>query len=172
KPGKPMLVGKFNDSAYIGLPGYPVSALSIFRTFVAPAIRRAADLPEPETTTVEAQMATDERHEEGRHRLLPVGLVTTGKSESAGADDLLAYPVDKGSGATTSLVEADGIVEMPADVTYLDAGEQVSVELFSPDVRPPSAFGVGEDDPLLSRLLDRLDNPRYLGHGSRVGRRR
>ncbi|EMA48389.1 molybdopterin biosynthesis protein MoeA/LysR substrate binding-domain-containing protein [Halococcus morrhuae DSM 1307] len=165
KPGKPMLVGRLDEAAYVGLPGYPVSALSIFRTFVAPAIRRAAGLPEPETATVEARMSGRERYEGGRRRLVPVGLVTNGDGK------LLAAPVDKGSGATTSLVEADGIVAMPADVNYLDEGERVMVELFSPDVRPPTLFGVGEDDPLFSRLLDRLDRPRYLRQGSRGGQR-
>jgi molybdenum cofactor synthesis domain-containing protein len=164
KPGKPMLIGRLDEAAYIGLPGYPVSALSIFRTFVAPAIRRAAGLAESETATVEGRMSTQERHEEGRRRLMPVGLV-------ADSEGLLVYPVDKGSGATTSLVEADGIVEVPADVNYLDAGEQVTVQLFSPDVRPPTVFGVGEDDPLFSKLLDRLDRPRYLAQGSRGGGR-
>ena len=165
KPGKPMLVGRLDDSAYVGLPGYPVSALSIFRTFVAPAIREAAGLPEPATATVRGRMAVEERAEEARHRLVPVGLVENGAGET------LVYPVDKGSGATTSLVEADGIVEMDAEVAYLDTGEAVTVELFSPDVRPPTLLGVGEDDPLLSRLLDRIDRPRYLGVGSRAGRR-
>lgn len=165
KPGKPMLVGRLDDSAYVGLPGYPVSALSIFRTFVAPAIREAAGLPEPATATVRGRMAVEERAEEARHRLVPVGLVENGAGET------LVYPVDKGSGATTSLVEADGIVEMDAEVAYLDTGEAVTVELFSPDVRPPTLLGVGEDDPLLSRLLDRSDRPRYLGVGSRAGRR-
>ena len=153
--------GSSGGAAYVGLPGYPVSALSIFRTFVAPAIRRAAGLPEPETATIEGRMAARERYEEGRRRLMPVGLVTDG------GDNLFVYPVDKGSGATTSLVEADGIVEIPADVAYLDEGEQAAVQLFSPDLRPPSVFGVGEDDPLFSRLLDRLDRPRYLSLGSR-----
>jgi molybdenum cofactor synthesis domain-containing protein len=181
KPGKPMLVGRLGEAAYVGLPGYPVSALSIFRTFVAPAIRRAAELSEPETAVVEGRMAARERYEEGRRRLMPVGLVTDGVASKTqreggetadGAGDYLVYPVDKGSGATTSLVEADGIVEIPADVNYLDEGEQVTVQLFSPDVRPPTVFGVGEDDPLCSRLLDRLDRPRYLSLGSREGRRR
>ncbi|EMA49225.1 MULTISPECIES: molybdopterin biosynthesis protein [Halococcus] len=185
KPGKPMLVGQLEvsgseqdsdgtedeqsessgRSAYVGLPGYPVSALSIFRTFVAPAIRRTAGLPEPATATVRGRMAVEERAEEGRHRLVPVGLVENGAGET------LVYPVDKGSGATTSLVEADGIVEMDAEVAYLDAGEAVTIELFSPEVRPPTVLGVGEDDPLLSRLLDRIDRPRYLGVGSRAARR-
>ncbi|KAB1198323.1 MULTISPECIES: molybdopterin biosynthesis protein [Haloferax] len=167
KPGKPMLVGTLGEgSAYIGLPGYPVSALTIFRTFVAPAIRDAAGLVEPQTATIEGTMAVHERYAEGRTRLMPVGLVTDGSGE------MLVYPVDKGSGATTSLVEADGVVEVPADVEYIAAGETVSVQLFSPDVRPPELLGVGEDDPALSRLLDRVPSPRYLAVGSREGLRR
>ncbi|PSP77991.1 molybdopterin biosynthesis protein [Halobacteriales archaeon QS_4_69_225] len=184
KPGKPMLVGRLgvseprsdgseddrsdpsDGSAYVGLPGYPVSALTIFRTFVAPAIRAAAGLPEPETATVEGAMAVRERYDEGRLRYMPVGLVGDGDGRT------LVYPVDKGSGATTSLVEADGVVAVPPDVEYLAAGETVEVRLFSPDVRPPALFGAGEDDPALSRLLDRVDRPRYLGVGSRQGLRR
>ncbi|WP_266078127.1 molybdopterin biosynthesis protein [Haladaptatus caseinilyticus] len=166
KPGKPMLVGRFPNSAYVGLPGYPVSALTIFRTFVAPAIRDAAGVPEPTTATIDARMAVEERYGEGRMRLMPTGLVEDEHGR------VLAYPVDKGSGATTSLVEADGVVTVAPDTAYLAEGEPVEVRLFSPDVRPPSVFGVGEDDPALSRLLDRLDSPRYLAFGSREGLRR
>jgi putative molybdopterin biosynthesis protein len=173
KPGKPMLIGRLggdadagHESAYVGLPGYPVSALTIFRTFVAPAIREAAGRPEPATATVTGRMAVRERYGEGRLRLMPVGLVESETGET------LVYPVDKGSGATTSLVEADGVVAVHPDTEYLAEGEEVEVQLFSPEVRPPSVFGVGEDDPLLSRLLDRLDRPRYLPVGSREGLRR
>jgi putative molybdopterin biosynthesis protein len=166
KPGKPMLVGRLEDSAYVGLPGYPVSALTIFRTFVAPAVREAAGLPEPATATVTGRMAVEERYAEGRLRLMPVGLVESGDG------DTLVYPVDKGSGATTSLVEADGIVPVDPDTEYLAVDEAVEVQLFSPDVRPPSVFGVGEDDPALSRFLDGLPSPRYLSLGTREGLRR
>ena len=181
KPGKPMLVGRLDrsgeaspdadprggESAYVGLPGYPVSALTIFRTFVAPAIREAAGRPEPATATVAGRMGVGERYGEGRMRLMPVGLL-----DVADGDSPLVYPVDKGSGATTSLVEADGVVAVDPDTEYLDAGESVSVDLFSPDVRPPTLLGVGEDDPAFNRLLDRLANPRYLAVGSREGLRR
>jgi putative molybdopterin biosynthesis protein len=182
KPGKPMLVGRVGESAYVGLPGYPVSALTIFRTFVAPAIRNAAGVPEPTTATVEARMATEERYGEGRMRMMPVGLTETGRENAetvatdsdseTGENDLLAYVVDKGSGATTSLVEADGVVEVPADTAYVAEGETVEVQLFSPDVRPPTVLGAGEDDPALARLLDALSRPRYLSVGSREGLRR
>ncbi|MFA1612368.1 molybdopterin biosynthesis protein [Halobellus rubicundus] len=166
KPGKPMLIGELGDSAYVGLPGYPVSALTIFRTFVAPAIREAAGLPEPQTATARGRMAVRERYSEGRLRLMPAGLVTDSDGET------LVYPVDKGSGATTSLVEADGVVAVDPDTEYLDQGEEVDVQLFSPDVRAPTLLAVGEDDPALSRILDALERPRFLPVGSREGLRR
>ncbi|MFB6142986.1 MAG: molybdopterin biosynthesis protein [Halorientalis sp.] len=166
KPGKPMLVGRIAGAAYVGLPGYPVSALTIFRTFVAPALREAAGLPPARAATLAGRMAVEERHAEGRHRLVPVGTVEDEHGE------VLVYPVDKGSGATTSLVAADGTVEMPAETAYLAAGEDVTVSLFSPDVRVPELYAVGEDDPALSRLLDRLDRPRYRSVGTREGLRR
>ncbi|MFA9502181.1 molybdopterin biosynthesis protein [Natrinema sp. H-ect1] len=166
KPGKPMLIGRLDDSAYVGLPGYPVSAMMVFRTFVAPAIREAAGVPEPAAATVSGRLARQERYEEGRHRLMPVGLVESGDGET------LVYPVDKGSGATTSLADADGLVEVGPETDYLEKGEPVTVTLFSPDVRPPTLFAVGEDDPTFSRLLDGLENPRYLSVGSRPGLRR
>jgi len=165
KPGKPTIVGRIGGSAYVGLPGYPVSALSIFRTFVAPAIRSAAGLPPADRATATGEMAVEERYEAGRRRLLPVGLVEDGQGNT------LVYPVDKGSGATTSLTEADGVVDVPADTSYLAAGESVTVELFSPEIRPPTLLGVGEDGPALSRVLDRLDRPRYLARGTRPGLR-
>jgi molybdopterin molybdotransferase/putative molybdopterin biosynthesis protein len=166
KPGKPMLVGTIGDSAYVGLPGYPVSALTIFQTFVAPAVRDAAGRDPPQTATVSGTMAVQERYGEGRRRLMPAGLV---EDESG---SLLVYPVDKGSGATTSLVDADGFVDVPPGTDYLAEGEPVDVTLFSPAVRPPTLLGMGEDDPLLSRLLDTVSRPRYLPLGSTEGRRR
>jgi molybdopterin molybdotransferase/putative molybdopterin biosynthesis protein len=166
KPGKPMLVGTIGDSAYVGLPGYPVSALTIFRTFVAPVVRDAAGLPEPRTATIAGEMAVRERYTQGRLRYMPAGLVEDGDGTT------LVYPVDKGSGATTSLVDADGTVAVHPDTDVLAAGERVEVELFSPDVRVPTLLGVGEDDPLFARLLDRLDAPRYLSAGTDDGRRR
>jgi len=165
RPG-PMLIGTVGDSAYVGLPGYPISALTIFRVFVAPVIREAAGREEPATATITGEMAVTERYSEGRHRLMPAGLVEDGDG------DLLVYPVDKGSGATTSLVDADGTVFVDANTDYLGEGESVEVTLFSPDVRPPTLLGVGEDDPTLSGLLDDLDRPRYLPVGTVEGLRR
>lgn len=171
KPGKPTIVGTMDDTPYIGLPGYPVSAAMVFRTLVAPRIREAAGLPEPQGGTVTGEMAVEERFGEGRRRLLPVGITETGPGESSAAS-YLVYPVDKGSGATTSLALADGLVTVPADTDYLAAGESVTVELFDPDGRPPDPLCAGEDDPVVADLLDKLPAPRFLSVGSREGIRR
>lgn len=166
KPGKPMIVGRMQKSAYIGLPGYPVSALMVFRQFVAGRIREAAGLDPDATNDVSARMVAEERLGEGRMRLLPVGTVR----EQDGS--LLAYPVDKGSGATTTLSDADGVVEVPPDTAYVAPDEAVTVHLFSDAVRPPSVLAVGEDDPTFADALDSLDRPRFLPVGSREGVRR
>lgn len=165
-PGRPTIVGAIADTPYLGLPGNPVSALSIFRTFVAPAIRKGAGRPPESAPTLAGEMVASKRYTEGRTYLLPVAVIEDG------AGDVLVYPVDKGSGAITSLTEADGVVEMAPETELLDRGESVTVELFSAETRPPSVLGIGESDPLLSRLLDRLEGPRYLSQGSAEGRRR
>ncbi|WP_049894364.1 molybdopterin biosynthesis protein [Salinarchaeum sp. Harcht-Bsk1] len=178
KPGKPTLVGRLGDCGYVGLPGYPVSAMMVFRTLVAPAIREAAGRPEPERASVEAELLEEARFEPGRRRLLPVGLVeawsdaTTAAGDPDGDRTPLTYPVDRGSGATTSLSRADGLVTVPAETSYVAPGERVTVELFSPAVRPPSLLAIGEDDPGAAAVMDALDRPRYLPDGTAAGVRR
>ena len=166
KPGKPMLIGTIGDnSAYIGLPGFPVSALMTFRQFVAPRIREAAGLTDNDAS-VPAIMASEERFSEGRMRLLPVGIVDDGSGQ------IVAYPVDKGSGATTSLAHADGVVEVPPDTAFVSENEAVTVNLFEPGSKPPSLLVVGEADPALYDLLDGVSSPRLLPVGSVEGARR
>ncbi len=156
KPGRPLLVGRVYDTPYVGLPGYPVSALTVFRTLVATHLRSAAGLREPDGATVTAALATRVRYDGGRLRLVPVGV--TGD----GTGSLVAYTLSRGSGATTSLVEADGVVTMPAETNLLPAGEEVTVEQFDADDPLPSLLTVGEPDPVVSVLLDELDAPRHL----------
>jgi len=164
KPGKPTIVGRYNGTPLVGLPGYPVSALSIFRLLVAPTLRSWAGT-EREADTVTARLAVEQRYAEGRHRALPVGLVVDG------AGDRLAYPVDRGSGATTSLAYADGVVEMAADVRVLSAGEAVTVERFSTADRIPSLLAVGESDPGFRAAIAGIDATRYRSIGTADGRR-
>jgi putative molybdopterin biosynthesis protein len=129
KPGKPVIVGIVDDTPVFGLPGYPTSALTIFNEFTAPLIRRALGLSSSRST-VKARMAVD-YHSPGRRQLLTVGLVRG-----------MAYPVDKGSGAITTLADADGFIEIDPQVEILDAGDEVMVTLMG-DVRSPDVLFIG-----------------------------
>jgi putative molybdopterin biosynthesis protein len=129
KPGKPVIAGMINDTPVFGLPGYPTSALTIFNEFTAPLIRRSL-WQSDSRSTVSARMAVEFRSS-GRNQLLPVGLVRG-----------LAYPVDKGSGAITTLAYADGFIEIEPGVEILAAKEEVKVTLLG-DVKSPDIFFIG-----------------------------
>ncbi|MBU4372918.1 MAG: molybdopterin biosynthesis protein [Euryarchaeota archaeon] len=117
KPGKPAIIGKVFGKPVVGLPGYPASSLIIFNEFVAPLIRKMTGKNLARVQT-KATLAARIRSE-GRSQLLPVGIVRG-----------LAYPIEKGSGAITTLSEADGFIEVPSNVEMIDAGETVNVTLF------------------------------------------
>ncbi len=160
KPGKPTIVGRVAGTPYVGLPGYPVSALSVFRALVAPALAPDADADR----SVEATAVRELRNDGGRHRLYAVGVIGDGDG------DRIAYPVDKGSGATTSLAYADGVVEIPAATNYRAAGERVTVERFDHGA-PAALLVVGERDVAVREAAGAVGRARYLARAGDVGRR-
>ncbi len=166
KPGRPTVFGRLDETPFVGLPGNPISALSVFRIFVAGMVRAAAGKErEAERRTLSATVADEVRTEGGRTRILPVGLV-----ERGGEGGTLAYSVDKGSGATTSLTLADGYVTVEPATNYLDAGDEVEVSLFG-GASPPALLGAGETNSLLNDTLEGR-GARWLSVGSVEGARR
>jgi molybdate-binding protein len=82
----------------------------------------------------------------------------------------LIYPVDKGSGSITTLAWADGVIEIPSDVEYLQKGEMVDVRLFV-EQEAPDLVVAGENIVLLERLVE--NHPlrvRMMNTGSVRGR--
>ena len=142
KPGKPTLFGMIQGKPCIGLPGYPTSALTVFTELVAPAIRSALGLEHSENK-IAGRLAGPLRTE-GRQQMMAVGI----------SGDLV-YPVDKGSGSITTLALADGVIEIPAGVEFLEGGSPVQVKLFSP-FQPPCLVVAGENSLLLERLAEDL----------------
>ncbi|MCX6680430.1 MAG: molybdopterin biosynthesis protein [Methanothrix sp.] len=142
KPGKPTIFGLINDKPCLGLPGYPTSALTVFSCLAAPAIRAALgqkNLGKRMTGRLAGPLRL-----EGRRQMLAVGL--SGE---------LVYPVDKGSGSITTLAGADGVIDIPSGVEYLEKGEKVEVELFS-EVEAADLVVVGENCMLLEQLAERV----------------
>jgi molybdopterin molybdotransferase len=119
KPGKPLAYGQINDTAFIGLPGNPVSVFATFCLFVCPVIQimQGRSWSKPLALRLRADFdwpKPDNRREFLRARLRP------------GADGetcVEIYP-NQDSGVLTSTVWADGFVEIPENST-LRRGERV-----------------------------------------------
>ncbi|TZE82512.1 gephyrin-like molybdotransferase Glp [Calorimonas adulescens] len=120
KPGKPTLLACIDGKAVFGLPGHPVSALTIYGLFVRPIISHG-ELDSDVYVT--ARMAENYSSNHGREEYLPVRLEEDG-------NEYLAYPVYGESGLITSLTRAHGVVRIEAGREGLNRGQVVKVRLY------------------------------------------
>ena len=124
KPGKPTVVGVAQGKPLFGLPGNPVSALVVFDLLVAPAIRvLAGETKAPLSPEVSAVLTQDVPSESGREDYVPVKL-------SWLDDQRVATPVFGKSNLIFTLINSDGIIEVPMDSGGLYAGETVDVRIY------------------------------------------
>jgi molybdenum cofactor synthesis domain-containing protein len=119
KPGKPTMCGIVEGHLLLGMPGYPTSCLTNGYGILAPALRKMARLSPRSLASLKAPMSRRYTSTIGRHQYLPVRL-------DAGE----AVPAFKESGAITSMADAEGYIEIPANVDLLEKGEIVAVLLF------------------------------------------
>lgn len=122
KPGKPVIIGQIKGKVFVGLPGYPTSALSDFHILVKPVVQAMLGMEEPRNF-VKANLARKVVSAIGRHEFLAVKLET-------GEEGLSAVPVMKGSSSITTLSSSDGFVEIDENTEVLNKGSLVKVDLF------------------------------------------
>lgn len=123
-PGKPTLLADVMGRPVIGVPGYPVSAVIAFREFVRPLLYRLQGALEPEPESVEAVLGRKVPSKPGLEEHVRVIL-----GEVQGRR--IALPLPAGAGMLTSLVRADGILRIPADVTGYSEGDRARIELLT-----------------------------------------
>jgi molybdenum cofactor synthesis domain-containing protein len=119
KPGKPTLCGVIEGRLLLGMPGYPTSCLTNGYGLLVPVLRKLARLPEARTGGVELPMSRRYTSTIGRHQYLPVRV--------EGGE---VVPAFKESGAITSMANAEGYIEIPANVDLVEKGEPVLVKFF------------------------------------------
>jgi molybdenum cofactor synthesis domain-containing protein len=119
KPGKPTAFGRIEERLFFGMPGYPTSCLSNSYILLAPALRRLARLPQQIVRTLTLPLSTRVVSAPARHQFYSVRV-----------ENGVAVPAFKASGDITSMSQADGYIEIPADVELVDAGTIVQVTLF------------------------------------------
>ena len=119
KPGKPTLFGTIDGTPVLGMPGYPTSCLSNSYMLVVPLLRRLARLPDAVRRIVSLPAGQRIVSTTGRHQFYTVRIV-----------DGTAMPAFKQSGDITSMSQADGYIEIPAQTDIVEKGQLVDVILF------------------------------------------
>ena len=119
KPGKPTVFGHIDGKPVFGMPGYPTSCLSNAYMLLVPLLRRMAHLPPHRPRSVSVPAAQRIVSTTGRHQFYTVRVV--------GGEAVAAF---KASGDITSMSQADGYIEIPAQTDIVEKGEQVEVKLF------------------------------------------
>jgi molybdenum cofactor synthesis domain-containing protein len=119
KPGKPTAFGRIDGKLVFGMPGYPTSCLSNAYILLAPALRRIARLPARIVRSQTVPLGARVRSAPGRHQFYTVRI-----------ENGAAIPAFKASGDITSMSQADGYIEIPADVDVVEEGTLVEVKLF------------------------------------------
>lgn len=125
-PGKPTILARALGKPILGLPGHPQSALVIFELFGAPLLRmmagEAAATAFAPRRAVSARLGRNVASKPGREDYVRVRLETV-----AGVQ--VAQPMPAKSGAIFNLVQADGLVCVPANAEGLEQGAAVEVIL-------------------------------------------
>ena len=152
KPGKPVILASVNDKPVIGLPGYPVSAYIGFENFVKPTLSMLMNTITTSTNKIKAvvtkRLVSSLKHKE--YVRVKVGVVD-GK--------YVAVPLARGAGAAMSLVKADGFCVIEQNSEGIEAGEEVSVELYrSLDEIKNTIVVIGSHDLILDVMADMMPN--------------
>lgn len=117
QPGGPQGIGMFDGVPFLGFPGNPVSCLVSFEMFLRPALAvvvgNPALRPSLQARLTESLTSPAGKHQVRRGTLLPGGKVRL----EGGAGSHLIH----------ALANSNALVQVPADVTELDAGAEVEV---------------------------------------------
>ncbi|ALE53266.1 molybdopterin molybdochelatase [Candidatus Thioglobus autotrophicus] len=119
KPGKPLAFGQIGQSAFIGLPGNPVSAMVTFLLFARPFIKKTQGCANYLNTHFKVAVDFDWHRPKPRREFVRVKL-----DQSTLPATVNQYP-KQGSDVLSSMVWADGFAEIPED-TVLKSGELVN----------------------------------------------
>ena len=126
RPGRPIALGQVGQVPFVGLPGNPVAVVVTFLTIVRPMILRlmGASGEAPHHFQVRADFAYKKK--KNRREWLRARL----RSDGDGGWLAVKFPRE-GAGILTSLVEADGLIELPEEMTELAPGTMVDFLPFS-----------------------------------------
>ncbi|MEN8729739.1 MAG: molybdopterin-binding protein, partial [Desulfuromonadales bacterium] len=125
KPGRPTAFGLKNGKPVFSLPGNPVSSMITFDQFVRPALLKMMGHQRVIKPLVRAVMTETFTKKPGRVQFLRVRVVNDGGrllASSAG---------DQNTGILLTLLRANGIAVLPAELEQVNTGEEIDVHLIA-----------------------------------------
>lgn len=126
KPGRPVAMGQVGRTPIVGLPGNPGAVLVTFLLVARPILLRLAGMEDVAPRRFTVRAGFDYRKKEGRREFVRARL-----SPAADGMPVAEKQGAGGAGILSSLVEADGLLDLDADLTYLESGSTVVFLPFS-----------------------------------------
>lgn len=126
KPGRPVAMGQVRGTPIVGLPGNPGAALVTFLLVARPILLLLAGAGYRPPHRFRVPAGFDYRKKEGRREFVRAQLVPG----PDGAPVAIKHG-KSGAGILSSMVSADGLVDLGPEVTYLESGSTVDFLPFS-----------------------------------------
>jgi len=162
KPGKPAIIGRIDKKPIIGMPGYPLSALTVLREIVTPLVHRFG-LPVASFGTVDACFTVSVSKDIGSDEFVLCSLGRVG-------DRWVLSPLSRGAGVQMSAVRSNAFLKIPAGVEGFEAGKRVTANLTVSQAEAERALLLtGSHDPLVDYLADLLSQKDVELHSTHVG---
>lgn len=127
RPGKPVLLASQNGKPIIGLPGHPVSALVVAMVFLAPFLQylQGGKMEKgPLGNRIKAALASSFHSTIGLEEYVRVSI------EEITEGSYRVHPIFGKSGMLSTMVKANGILQVPMNVEGLSKGDIVQVVQF------------------------------------------
>ena len=162
KPGKPAIIGRIDKKPVIGMPGYPLSALTVLREIVTPLVHRFG-LPVASFGSAEARFTVSVSKDIGSDEFVLCSLGHVG-------DRWVLSPLSRGAGVQMSAVRSNAFLKIPAGVEGYEAGTRVTATLTVSQAEAERALLLtGSHDPLVDYLADLLSQKGVELHSTHVG---
>ena len=120
KPGRPVAMGIVEGTPLIGLPGNPVASFVTFVHVVRPTLLALSGARVAPLVPIPVRSAFTYKKKSGRREYVRVNL----SKAADGALEARKFPRE-GAGLLSSLVDTDGLVELPEEVTRVEPGDSV-----------------------------------------------
>ena len=159
KPGKPTIAGIVNQKLVFGLPGFPFSSIVAFEFFVRRIISMMSGINDS-PQKIRGELAVRVNSSKNFSEFIPVSIISrNGKYR--------VYPVYGNSGSVSTMLYADGIMNINEGTNFIDENELVDITLFSNLAKVPDLTIIGSHCPLLEDIIG--SNVKYIKVGSTAG---